>query len=423
MALGPRNRNYDVSLTSEFALQTRPVGEGPWSDLQRVQSLHRQGTLVVNNPWRSTRPDDLNSSLTPRSLLHSNGVAPFGESIHRGGYEYKRTGPFAGAMSFGYNVFPFSEDYTSQLKNEAVIDALKRLKDQKFNAGVAMAEASGVARMLTDAGRLVTGLRNDLRKGDPKKAYERFRRARPDIASYPSWRREHWETVRQAESVRRASKVPEGWLYYHYGIKPTINDIDGAAQEVILNSRTNPNYFRGKVVGYAKVRRDGVVHQYSDGNHHDHTWTWRDSMRAVLHVVPRNEYTARAAQLGVTNPGEAIWNRIPFSFLVDYFVSVGDWLHTLDAWIGYDFSTWETIHRQHGQNKITLSGEQEPSLVRQVITPGRTSYKKIVRELHEPLYGPMADTIPMLKLRNPSMTQVASMLSLLATSFKRTVRP
>jgi hypothetical protein len=304
-----------------------------------------------------------------------------------------------------------------------LIDALTKLKDQKFNAGVAIAESEGVARMLVDAGRAITRVRTALHKREYKSAYQQFRKAFPDVESYPSWRRRHLKDLSHVESIRHAKSYPEGYLYYHYGIKPTINDIDGAVSEVITRGHFNPSVQGAKVVGYAKVRQAGVAHGSDTGFNFDHHWSWLNSMRVILHVYPKNRGLQMASQLGVTNPGEAIWNRIPFSFLVDYFVSVGDWLHILDSWVGWDFSSWEAIERKVGENKIVLANSQEASLGYHVMSPGHVRYKKIKRDVVPSLYGPMADVIPMVKLRNPSMTQVTSMLSLLATSFKRTVRP
>jgi delta 1-pyrroline-5-carboxylate dehydrogenase len=57
-----------------------------------------------------------------------------------------------------------------------MIKALQNVKDQKWNAGVAIAEAGGLAQMLVDAGSGIAKIRRDFIRGDFRSAYNRFRR-------------------------------------------------------------------------------------------------------------------------------------------------------------------------------------------------------------------------------------------------------
>jgi hypothetical protein len=45
-------------------------------------------------------------------------------------------------------------------------------------------------------------------------------------------------------------------------------------------------------------------------------------------------YTA----LGLTNPALLAWELVPFSFVLDWLLPIGDWLSSLDATVGLQFS-------------------------------------------------------------------------------------
>jgi hypothetical protein len=48
--------------------------------------------------------------------------------------------------------------------------------------------------------------------------------------------------------------------------------------------------------------------------------------------------------LGLTNPALVAWELVPFSFVVDWALPIGDWLSSLDAMLGYDSNnTWSSI--------------------------------------------------------------------------------
>ena len=420
MAIGPRNRDYDVTLTDKLNYSTQPLAGGAWTVQSLSTQVERWGRLNVVNPWRASKP--VVDTPTARNLKHYSLKNMRGETKFVGSQVHWRAGVFATAGAAAVNVTVASQ--RSDLVNRAVLSALRKLKDQKFNAGVAIAEAEGVARMVIDVAKTATEIRDFLRHGSFKEAYNRFRMHDPNYMTYPEWSKKYWDKVRHVESVRRAALIPEGWLYYHYGLKPTVNDIDGAITELILKGRTNPNVFKGKVVGYAKVRQN-LSQLSSDGTIVASLQSAViESVRAVLHVQAKDGVGGKLSTLGVTNPAEAVWNRIPFSFLVDYLYGVNEWLHVLDAWVGWDFGDWEESYRMVRDTKIVPDQAESAKLAKLTlfhVTPGKFSFKEVDRVIHNTLYGPMAFVKPRVKI--PSATQLANTLSLLATGFKRTVRP
>ena len=57
----------------------------------------------------------------------------------------------------------------------------------------------------------------------------------------------------------------------------------------------------------------------------------------ALYYKLRSPGVALLSQLGLINPALIAWERVPYSFVVDWFVPVSSWLNSLTAASGYDF--------------------------------------------------------------------------------------
>jgi hypothetical protein len=129
--------------------------------------------------------------------------------------------------------------------------------------------------------------------------------------------------------------VHKNWLEYKYGWMPLLMDVKGSAEyfaqqtlggrpprfsvqrkaETLISGYSNYTYaaYGG---GSAEVRR-GM------------TATYFQRRKLWCEVV--NPHFNTLQQLGLTNPALVAWELIPFSFVFDWFVSVGDWLAGLTA--------------------------------------------------------------------------------------------
>lgn len=415
-----KKRDFSVQLTGPWEVY-QLIGPA-WVQTNSGQFASRSASLVVNNPWRESKPPaPLVAFPTDRTLTASKTIYPLGYREWKVGRRtYKADG--TNLLTPTALLQPGTVSQRSALLNEAIIDALQRLKDQRWNAGVALAEQAGVARMLTDAASLVYKTRNDLVNGRYQKAYNRFRKD-TKYMSYPAWRRKYWNQVRNVSSVRKNKRIPSGWLYYHYGLKPTINDLDGAMTELIVGHQKNPEYYRGTVQGYAKSKQqfslpalnsNGILFQRQHFN--------LESVRVIIPCLPKdNTFVSRLSQLGVTNPPEALWNGIPFSFVVDYFFSVGDYLSVLDSNVAWEFG--DVIECYRDVKNVTVTPTYGGGVIRHSVRPGLQSSKQLIRVRHNAPYGPLGMVLPRPKRGGPSVTTISKLLSLVATSFGKTVRP
>lgn len=329
-------------------------------------------------------------------------------SIYPHGIWEEWSGPFAGEYPYGWN----PPSVKSQLVNEALIDALKQLKDQKFNAGVAIAEAEGLSRMLMQAGTGYLRTREKFMDKDLKGAYQTFRNAF-DSMSWESFKETWGSSLSRAE---RLKSVPQSWLYYHFGIKPTINDMDGALNEWLMRHNSKPENFTSVVRGQSRHTTHRTEDEYFGIvlRAHGLSLEVQESVQIRLEVQLRDAFAAKMSSLGATNVPEALWNRGPWTWAVDYLVSFGDWLSVLDAGTGYSFGICTQSHRVRYKAKcdyFTRKGQHadvSPYLYRRLV---------LDREVLNGVIPPTWRVIPKLKLKDVSNGKIANLLSALVSSF------
>lgn len=148
------------------------------------------------------------------------------------------------------------------------------------------------------------------------------------------------------KGVRKSSKAfANNWLEYHFGWEPLVKDIGGA-----VDTLQKP-FPKRKVTGTGKGDILGVstfVNDYgpSEGKITGTTRTTGSTgvrLQAVASVSNPNLYLAN--QLGFTNPLSIAWELVPFSFVADWFVNVGDVLSSMTDFVGVSFENASTTTR------------------------------------------------------------------------------
>lgn len=131
------------------------------------------------------------------------------------------------------------------------------------------------------------------------------------------------------------------WLEYSYGWKPLVEDIHAATN--VLQKPFIDAVVRGKA--------QGKLHAFqTNQTPYEHTYTVHDwTLRLLLQmkVSVSNWVAWRANDLGLTNPAAIAWEVVPFSFVVDWFLPVGQYLQSLTDFVGLNredpFTTWYSI--------------------------------------------------------------------------------
>lgn len=196
--------------------------------------------------------------------------------------------------------------------NSTKIKAFGKVADVKVNLAVTIAEAGKtVDFILSVANRL-------------DRAYRAFRKGR----------------LREVALLLgiHPSVVHKTWLEYKYAWLTMLMDVRGVAEAYAQHVVGRPPRFTVSVPGHATFTyvRPGTYVAYGGGGTGTYvqTATVDYSCRIVIDVEVTNPNRSYAQQLGLTNPALFVWEKIPFSFVFDWFISVGSYLEALTAFDG-----------------------------------------------------------------------------------------
>lgn len=201
---------------------------------------------------------------------------------------------------------------TTNQYNTALIDARLGMKSGNLNLGVAFAERNRTAQLVGDTALSLVNSVRALRRGD--------------------WRKAGRELGITNPRKPRGSSLPQKWLEYQYGWKPLLADVYASADALSQRPREDWIVTSKGVVRERVDRVNTVRNQYFIAE--DVVKGWRGHY-VRIDAVPGNDLLMSFASLGVTNPLLVGWELVPFSFIVDWMVPIGDWIGSLDAMLGY----------------------------------------------------------------------------------------
>lgn len=213
---------------------------------------------------------------------------------------------------------PVVPSFPGGLINQAEIKALNRLKDQNFNLGQFLAEFDQTERMI--ASKIIS----------IAKSVKKWRRHFGESSWKLVWRYE-----RQGAGRRFVKKIPPSWLELQYGWRPLLSDIYGAVQQLSKPDREPLIHCNGYAESRERLKTacGSVTGRSSASIEHDVTHKcW-----VSLYYKLNNPGLATQSQLGLLNPFEIVWECLPYSFVVDWFLPIGPWMSSLTADAGFTF--------------------------------------------------------------------------------------
>lgn len=328
--------------------------------------------------------------------------------------------------------FPGSDPYPQAFSR--LVDEVKLCKGSLAvgiaEVGKTMDHLTNTALRLSRAfvglkkGRLSTVMKElgfEMRKPDKKKFRYHTRLTR---------RGGYVERIRQGEFriiksssdslARRSERTARAWwLEITYGWKPLLQDIQTQAEN-LARYQTAISQQPRKVVAKAKTRE---LYQS------DQSWSYA-KVFTTADVVRRTKLSIKyrvpvppdlKTQFGLTDLALVAWEVIPFSFVFDWILPVGNYLESLSAFNGLEFSSG-TLTQSYfkviksglvpkpafGTNpKTWLTMQSETN-----VTNNRFNVNRYVLTSFP--------AVPYPRLKNPlSFAHMASALALLSTIFKR----
>lgn len=356
-----------------FVAETRPASQSS-----------RLGTDGWRNPtaWSHTyEVIHLSSSVTVVSTRRDTGV-PFTTN----------TGPLVSVEAV-----PFMSKVSSPpswMRDSAVARCYAKLKNEGFNAATNLYERKQTESLIVDTMKFIGG------------TVKAFRRAQP----------KNWLRVVRTQTLGKWRHYPDEWLKVCYGWNPAMSDVQDACQKLVPK---NPPPDRLKVSGRVRQRQNTSVNTWVDDLHGSFNCACEDTfeVRVVCFFEMDNPLLASFSSLGLTNPLELVWEELPYSFVVDWFLPIGPWLSNLDAGLGWRFKSgtvteW-SVRESRGRGEF-------------VGTPTLTGYltncegsARGMRMNRSVLTSAPAVGIP--RFKNPvSLLHLSEGLSLLAGAFRHT---
>jgi hypothetical protein len=205
--------------------------------------------------------------------------------------------------------------------------------------------------------------------------------------------------------VNRRRAWASNWLEYHFGWEPLVRDIYDSI-EVLHNP----------IKSFTATK--GTAFDMKAGSYRDDNGSVIDSGRWVCYLRCKQGATVRSIQsgtlhsleqFGLLNPLSIAWELVPFSFVVDWFVNVGDVLRSYSDFAGmtlekqYRTRIFETWERGEINPDVGFSG-----------IPRKYSSYGLAIDRATSIFGP---TLSVKSMRLPSKERALTAVSLLVQQF------
>lgn len=327
MALAPRINDYGDFLFKEF----HPVksgyitasGEDFTYSSERAYEQHACGRhgYTKNHPLEDLL--GVKSYRLPASYRRfvwkaepldgtSKGYGHDGTTYIESGIPGNFTLNHAWSPSMASRIIHYDNPIVQESLNRARIEALMRLGDMKLNVMVSLAEAVKSFDMISDRAIKIASALRSIRRGNFKLAAKHL-------------------------GLTSTKGLSQNYLEFNYGWKPLVSDIVGGVQ--LLNQQLNPVHIvsgRRTIFADKTYQPDGYGYEGRIYN----------KMRATCCIsgVLDDKYERITSQSGINNPLLLGWELIPYSFVTDWILPVGDYLQAMQAPAGLRFlSGWESV--------------------------------------------------------------------------------
>lgn len=286
------------------------------------------------------------------------------------------------------------------LKNRAVSECRQKAAQVKLDLSEALVGLPESVIMVAQRTKQVLNAYLALRRGNWKGALAW-------LGLSPS----RWHKTLGQKSMQQA------WLELQYGWLPLLGDIWSGIKlsNELLSGGT-------KTHAYAKRQLETDLWTYGLTSGGPSIWlnpqitTWgRTSVDVRYNFGVSNANIAFLNSLGVLNPFYTVWVAVPFSFVVDWFLPVGDWLQSISSTLGLQFIDGYITQRSWGYAEVSSSGVNLPNKkVEFGNTVATAGLCRITRDALTVWPWP----VPYLRFPFSSDKRIANAIALISTSRK-----
>jgi len=198
-----------------------------------------------------------------------------------------------------------------------------KMKDQSVDLALAMAERHQLEDLFVKTALRLTKAFDCLKKNQ----YDRALDVLGIKTKSANARKRYGRDYRKDQQAAAAS----GWLELQYGWTPFLYDLKGSIDAYAKAG--------APIVGRVAVQKSIKTTVVEKTAKFNQTIT-RDAelrMKYVVYYSMSDPLVATFKQLGLTNPLSLAWEKLPYSFVVDWAFPIGNALSSLDATLGLTF--------------------------------------------------------------------------------------
>lgn len=206
------------------------------------------------------------------------------------------------------------------------------------------------------------------------------------------------------------------WLKYQYAFVPLMSDTKSLAETVAgrLLDLPTTRYFRRKARGgwTAPAVRRNVINSGGVVQSEEYTDTYMYERGGAWQITNPELYVQNL--LGLADPFSTAWEKVPYSFVVDYFVPIGQWLHSVHTQTGVTYyNGYETlfVKRSGVFRKTAHTGTTNYSDSTEVVVYESYQHRRTVKAA-EPSFSYTLANQPEL-----SLTKVTNLFALFASNW------
>lgn len=252
--------------------------------------------------YRSVREDVVRAADVPHNYSGTRWV----QNVLGGCFTYRN-----GAWdNWGLPNISIPNDDWTDADDLALIGKLhERIAGTDFNAGVAIAEAPRALMLIAETATKLYKAVKQCKRGNPEGAVRILTGTKPKSKLSP-----------------KTSAAADNWLALQYGWKPLVQDIYGAA--VFLD-----NVYRRPPVYTFKVRRNATGRRKpldSSLPFPQGIVRLPCKLESSKQIVAQLTSVDFAKLSGLQDPASVAWELVPFSFVADWVIPVGDYLQALN---------------------------------------------------------------------------------------------
>jgi hypothetical protein len=311
------------------------------------------------------------------------------------------------------------DDISPAVDARASSALLEKIKDTNINLAQFFAERAQTVDLITDSATRIAKAALSIRKGNITGALKQLSGGKP-LPPLPKGIRSRQTAKNSHGSRSNQDLAAQNWLQLQYGWKPLLQDVYGAAEA--LAKANGESVFKRTVTSAAShhdvvnaVRYGGLSQTIVIRDEHDFTYNRR--LRCTFQIT--NSAAKTIAETGISNPALLAWELLPYSFVVDWFIPVGNFLEALDATAGCVFlngtqsSGWryKITSRGSGRQNVGTAGDYTCS------GQGVGYFNQFLGD-RRALIGFPSPPLPQLK--NPfSLTHMFNAFALMQLAFRR----